>query len=347
MRFETPQSHASLRARAAEDLEGEVAVGEDLLHCSQGLQGVDAQPHALEEAAPQSLRGGFSAQHLAPGQIPEAAQQSAAGTLDGEHPAQPDQTVIVEGDTITGVGSAPAEVAPGDRVFDLTDTPVSRVMTRRSNVVAVSLNSSLAEILEVVRDKRLARLPVYVDDVSKTRGILLTKDLLRFASQQDSLDTRELEAAIKPAYFVPPGKTCGTLLQEFQQERGHMAIVLDEDGEMLGIVTMQDLLDELFEPVSPNEDTLRLGPRIERLAPGVFRVPAKLEVSAWNKMMMPPIPDGDSYNTVAGYIFHLFGRLPKKGESIRAAGWVFSVTGLDGTRLTWLTAQRREGGNRR
>jgi len=233
------------------------------------------------------------------------------------------------------------------RVFDLTDTPVSRVMTRRSNVVAVSLNSSLAEILEVVRDKRLARLPVYVDDVSKTRGILLTKDLLRFASQQDSLDTRELEAAIKPAYFVPPGKTCGTLLQEFQQERGHMAIVLDEDGEMLGIVTMQDLLDELFEPVSPNEDTLRLGPRIERLAPGVFRVPAKLEVSAWNKMMMPPIPDGDSYNTVAGYIFHLFGRLPKKGESIRAAGWVFSVTGLDGTRLTWLTAQRREGGNRR
>jgi CBS domain containing-hemolysin-like protein len=69
-----------------------------------------------------------------------------------------------------------------------------------------------------------------------------------------------------------------------------------------------------------------------------------MDVRDWNKMMMPPLPAGESYTTLAGYIFHLFGRLPKKGESIRDQSWTFSVTGLEGTRLTWITAQRREGG---
>jgi magnesium and cobalt transporter len=125
-----------------------------------------------------------------------------------------------------------------------------------------------------------------------------------------------------------------------------MAFVLDEAGDLAGLVTMQDLLDELFDPQVSEEESVHLGPRIERLAPGVFRVPARMELSEWNKMMMPPLPDGDSYNTLAGYIFHLFGRLPKKGESVRDKGWVFSVTGMEGTRLTWITAQRREGGRR-
>jgi len=232
------------------------------------------------------------------------------------------------------------------RVFDLTDTPVSRVMTRRRDVVGLPLGSSIEHVLELIRDKRFARLPVYADNLAKVRGILLTKDLLKFTSSGEELGPRELESLLKPAYFVPPGKTCGTLLQEFQAERGHMAFVLDEAGDLAGLVTMQDLLDELFDPQVKEEDSVHLGPRVERLAPGVFRVPARIELSDWNKMMMPPIPAGDSYNTLAGYIFHLFGRLPKKGESIRDGGWVYSVTGLEGTRLTWITAQRREGGRR-
>jgi len=232
------------------------------------------------------------------------------------------------------------------RVFDLTDTPVSRVMAPRRDVVGISLNARLIEVLELIRDRRYARLPVYRDDLSKICGILLTKDLLRFAASGEDLDPRQLEGLLKPAYFVPPGKTCGSLLQEFQAERGHMAFVLTEDGDLAGLVTMQDLLDELFEPITGHLDSVHLGPKIERLAPGAFRVPARMEISDWNKMMMPPLAQGDSYNTLAGYIFHLFGRLPKKGESVRDEGWTFIVTGLEGTRLTWITAQRREGGRR-
>lgn len=232
------------------------------------------------------------------------------------------------------------------RVFDLTDTPVSAVMTPRHKVVGLPIGASFDEIIHLLRDKRFARLPVYTDDLSKIRGILLTKDLLRFDASEDTLDIRKLESLLKPAYFVPPGKPCGALLQEFQAERGHMAFVLAEDGDLAGLVTMQDLLDELFEPLITDDETVHLGPRIERLAPGVYRVPARMELSDWNKMMMPRLPEGDSYNTVAGYIFHLFGRLPKKGEQIRDEGWTFSVTSLEGTRLTWITAHRREGGRR-
>jgi len=224
------------------------------------------------------------------------------------------------------------------KVFDLADTPISRIMTPVTDVISVTLSSPLEEIVEVVRGARFSRIPVFAG--ATVRGVLLTKDLLRFLWAGERLGPRHLEDLVKPAYFVPMGKPSGELLQEFQRERGHMAIVLNEDGAMLGIVTLEDILQELFEPVEELEERLE-GPSIERLSAGTYRVPARTEVNEWNKTMFPEIPPGDSYNTVAGYIFHLFGRLPRKGDQIRDDGWIYQVTGLEGTRLTWITATRR------
>jgi CBS domain containing-hemolysin-like protein len=121
-----------------------------------------------------------------------------------------------------------------------------------------------------------------------------------------------------------------------------MAVVLDEQGGLVGIVTLQDILDQLFVTRVEEIEQRADHPQPERIADGLYRIPARLEVTDWNRTLEPQIPEGDSYNTVAGYIFHLFGRLPAKGETIRDAGWSYRVSSIEGTRLTWITARRRE-----
>ncbi len=232
------------------------------------------------------------------------------------------------------------------RVFDLSDTPVSRIMTPRNEVVALPRGASLDELVDQIRASRYSRVPVYAGDSDQIRGILMTKELLPYLFGKKPLGKGSLDDLVQPAYFVPPGKPCDELLNEFQVERGHMAVVLDEHGELLGIVTLQDILEQLFVPVEEIEQRPD-APSPERIAEGLYRVPARLEVSEWNRTLTPPIPEGDSYNTVAGYIFHLFGRLPSKGEQVRDDGWTYRVSGLEGTRLTWITARRRGGGTKK
>jgi CBS domain containing-hemolysin-like protein len=238
----------------------------------------------------------------------------------------------------------PREAALIHRVFDLTDMPVSKLMTSRAEVKALSLNSSGDELAVAARTSGYSRLPVYAGDLDHIRGILLLKDLLRFRANDEEVSARGLERMLQEPYFVPPGKPAGQLLREFQSKRAHIAIVLDEYGTFLGIVTMQDVLETLFEPMrrSEGETASESGPNFERLADGVFRVPARMSIEDFNRRIGPPLPTGDTYTTVAGYIFHLFGKLPAKGDQISDRHWSFHVSGLEGTRLTQVSATRRE-----
>jgi len=231
------------------------------------------------------------------------------------------------------------------RVFDLSTTPVSRLMTSRADLVCVARGAPLHDVLDQALDGGYSRLPVHAGEPDNIKGILLTKDLLRFRWHREDLFARSLDDLLKPAYFVPPSKPADELLREFQQTRGHMAVVIDEYGAVLGVVTMQDVLDELFEPF--NEALKSIGQddsvmRIERIGDDTYRLPARLEVTEWNRRMSPQIPEGDSYTTVAGYIFHLFGRLPSKGDQTSDKRWTFHVSGVEGTRLTQITAVRRD-----
>jgi len=226
-----------------------------------------------------------------------------------------------------------------NRVFDLGDTPVSRLMTSRPDVVALPLTADLEEILGTVRRVRYSRIPIYAGEVDQIRGILLAKDLLPFRWSDQELTPRELEDRLQPAYIVPASKPADELLREFQSKRLHMAVVFDEYGAMLGVITLQDVLGALFRGLTEERGNSP-APGIETIAEGVFRLPAKLPVEQWNRAMDPPLPESDAYTTVAGYVFHLFGRLPTKGEQIGDTAWNFQVTGVEGSRLTWITATR-------
>jgi len=246
------------------------------------------------------------------------------------------------------LGSNQAEMI--HRVFDLSDTPVSRLMTSRADMVSLSINEPLDEFLELALSPAHSsspvhsRIPVHSGSADDIQGILLTKDLLCFRWGKQEFNPHSLRKLLKPAYFVPIGKPADELLREFQRMRGHMAVVVDESGAVQGVITMQDVLDELFEPFHGEMvgiDTLHGQLKIEHLGSGSFRVPAKVEVADWNRRMKPPIPEGPYYTTVSGYVFHLFGRLPDKGERVEDEDWSFQVTGVEGTRLTQFTARRR------
>ncbi|MCO4774223.1 MAG: HlyC/CorC family transporter, partial [Deltaproteobacteria bacterium] len=238
----------------------------------------------------------------------------------------------------------PKEAALIHRVFDLTDTPVSKLMTARAEVSALSLNATDAEIVSTARTSGYSRLPVYAGDLDNIRGILLLKDLLQFRARGEEISARGIEKLLQDPYFVPPGKTAGELLREFQSKRAHIALVLDEYGTLQGVITMQDVLGTLFEPIrrSEGEHPSESEQAVERLAEGIFRVPARMTIEEFNAAVGPALPAGDTYTTVAGYIFHLFGKLPAKGDQVADKHWSFHVSGLEGTRLTRVTATRRD-----
>ncbi len=237
---------------------------------------------------------------------------------------------------------APQEAALIHRVFDLTDMPVSKLMTGRLDIKALALSAAGPGLVAAAREARFSRLPVYAGDLDHIRGILLVKDLLRFRAADTTLTPKALEALLQPAFFVPPGKPAGELLRAFQNKRAHLAIILDEYGTVQGLVTMQAVLEALFQPARREAEYKAGASDIERLAEGVYRIPARLSITSANGRLLPELPEGDSYTTVAGYIFHLFGRLPEKGEQVSDLNWTFHVSGLVGTRLTQVTATRRD-----
>ncbi len=237
----------------------------------------------------------------------------------------------------------PREAALIHRVFDLTDMPVRKLMTARPEVKALSLNASNADILDLVRSAGYSRLPVFAGDLDHIKGVLLVKDLLQFRARGEEITPRGIEKLLQQAYFVPPGKPAGELLREFQSKRAHIAIVLDEYGSVQGVVTMQDVLGTLFEPIRKDGVDDKSSPLgLEHLTEGVYRVPARMNIAEFNRRLSPHLPSGDTYTTVAGYIFHLFGKLPAKGDQVSDAHWTFHVSGLEGTRLTGVTATRRD-----
>ncbi len=225
-------------------------------------------------------------------------------------------------------------------VFDLGDTPVSELMTPRADVISVPLTAPLDSILETVREFRYSRLPVHGSSPDDLRGTLLTKDLLRFRWAGQDLTSGRLAGLLKPAYFVPPGKKAAELLREFQRERGHLAVVIDEYGDMQGIVTLQDILDELFAGFAGDQPEIGPPTGLERLPDGSYRVPPRLEIATWNQSLEPCLPPGATYTTIAGYIFPLFGRLPRPGEVVSDDNWSFRVVGVEGTRMTGFIVTR-------
>jgi CBS domain containing-hemolysin-like protein len=224
------------------------------------------------------------------------------------------------------------------RVFEFGGHRVSQILTPRTDIFALEVSEPLATALPKIKDNRFSRIPVYEGTIDQIIGILYAKDLLPY-SRHPELDIK-LRDLLHPVFFVPESKRTDDLLREFQRNKVHMAIVVDEYGGVSGLVTMEDALEELVGEIVDEFDTEEILCR--QIDPQTYVVSAKMPLDEFNEKLGVSIPREDA-DTIGGHVFHLFGKLPKRGESVSAHGLTFTIEHIKGTRILEIRV-RREGG---
>ena len=236
--------------------------------------------------------------------------------------------------TLVDVGASEGVVERDERemihkVFELEDTPVRSVMVPRTDMFCLDVVTPVDEILPALRENLHSRVPVYDGSIDVIVGVLYTKDLLPFVAT-GLPPTFDLRSFLHPPYFVPESKRADTLLQEFQAKRLHMAIVVDEYGGTAGLVSLEDLLEELVGEIADEYDEPeRL---IQRVDETTFRVAGKLPIDDLNTAAGLSISNQD-YETVGGWVLDLFGRVPRKAERVETAEVVVTVEKIERTRI--------------
>jgi CBS domain containing-hemolysin-like protein len=215
-----------------------------------------------------------------------------------------------------------------DKVFDFADTEVEDVMIPRPDVTALPVSLSPQEALAQVLEHPFTRYPVYEEDLDDVLGVLHVRTLFG-AIQEGTLDGN-LRALVRPAHVVPETKRLGKLLNEFRRTNSHMAIVVDEYGSVAGIVTLEDLLEEIVGDIAdefdlPDASVLRLGR--DRI-----RVEGSFPIEEFNERFERTLPHED-YHTIGGIVFGELGRAPKAGDSVEIDGMRFVVADVDGPRI--------------
>jgi putative hemolysin len=224
------------------------------------------------------------------------------------------------------------------KVFELEDTLVREVMVPRPDMFSLDVTTESGRILPLLREHLHSRVPVYEETVDQIVGVLYTKDLLPFLGGLP--DGFELRQHLHPPYFVPGSKRADALLREFQAKKLHLAIVVDEYGDTAGLVTLEDLLEELVGEIQDEYDEEeRL---IQRVPPRSFRVSGRLPIDELNTATGLQIPD-DSFDTVGGWVLDLFGRVPHKGEKKQLDGIRVAVEKVERTRVLEVLVTLPEG----
>jgi len=227
------------------------------------------------------------------------------------------------------------------KVFDFADKEAKDVMVPRPEVVALSIDLPPEQCLEAVMDSPFTRYPVYRESLDNVVGILHVRDLFR-ALRDRGMHEVKVEDIIRPAHIVPETKDLAALLAEFRRANQHMAIVVDEYGDMEGIVTLEDLLEEIVGDI---EDEFDLPDEsVEQIDEDTVIIDGTYPIDDFNERFKTEMPDED-YHTMAGFVFGLLGRQPEAGGTITHDGMRFDVLEVEGSRILKLAVtfeQRRE-----
>ena len=215
------------------------------------------------------------------------------------------------------------------KVFDFADKEASDVMVPRPEVVALSADLPPEECLQAVLDSPYTRYPVYRETPEHIIGVLHLRDLL-IALNDRGLANVEVEGLLRPAHIVPETKDIAALLKEFRRTNQHMAVVVDEYGDMEGIVTLEDVLEEIVGEI---EDEFDLPDEsVERIDDHRVRIDGTFPIDDFNEEFKTSLPIED-YHTIGGYVFGQLGRAPQQGDELADADLRFNVLEVEGTRI--------------
>ncbi len=215
-------------------------------------------------------------------------------------------------------------------VLKVAETQVRDVMIPRAHMVILEQDAAREEILNTIIQCGHSRLPVIGDDRDEVVGILIAKDILRFFV--DTPDEEfQLSRWLRPATFIPESKRLNTLLKEFRNSRNHMAIVVDEYGGTAGLLTIEDVLEEIVGEIDDEHDPQEAEP-IQQISENQFRVQALTRMEEFNEFFEVELDDED-YDTIGGLVMHELGRLPRRDDEVPFGGFVFKVLNADRRRI--------------
>jgi magnesium and cobalt transporter len=213
-------------------------------------------------------------------------------------------------------------------VLQVSEMRVGEIMIPRAQMDIIDINDAPEKFIPFVIETAHSRFPVVDKDKDDVIGILLAKDLLRHYAESDS----DIRGMLRPAVFIPESKRLNVLLKEFRSNRNHIAIVVDEYGGVAGIVTIEDVLEQIVGDIEDEYDFDETEDNIIREHDGVFRVKAGTEIEDFNQTLGAHFSD-EEFDTVGGLVVSRFGHLPKRGESVKFDGFNFSVLRADSRRL--------------
>ena len=221
-------------------------------------------------------------------------------------------------------------------VLSVSETTVRDIMIPRAQMDCVSIDDSPPEFMPVIIETKHSRFPVIGESKDDIVGVLLAKELLNYYLDPEAFDLRE---TLRPAVFVPESKRVNVLLREFRANRNHIAIVVDEYGGVSGLVTIEDVLEQIVGDIEDEYDFDESEDNIIPEANGRFRVKAQTEIADFNAQFGTQYED-EEFDTIGGLVLKAFGRLPKRGETTTLGGFRFRVLRADSRRLYTLQAER-------
>ncbi len=237
------------------------------------------------------------------------------------HIAEEILSVVDEGERNGALEEAERDMIEG--IVELRDVAVHEVMTPRTKMVSVEVRTPIDEVREVIRDSGHSRVPVYEANRDNIVGVLYAKDLVGREREANSL-----AQTMRKPYFVPETKRIGELLKELRANKVHMAIVVDEYGGTAGLVTMEDVLEQVVGEIADEYDGEQ-DVMIHSLGPNLAEVNARARIDEVNEALGVRLPESEEFSTMGGLVFALLGKVPRRGEQVHSSDVVITVTDVD------------------
>lgn len=207
-------------------------------------------------------------------------------------------------------------------IFEFGETSVKEIMIPRIDMISISSSAEIEELLSLIKEYLHSRIPVYKETVDNIVGVVYAKDLLPLMNAKKSKDTT-LDKLTRPAYFVPEQKKIDELLREFQSEKIHMAIVVDEYGGTSGLVTLEDIIEEIVGEIQDEYDSDL--PLYRKISENIFVVDGSMPLEEINEELKINLPTEEGVETIGGFLFGLFGSVPKEKEVAKYNGYEFII----------------------
>lgn len=219
------------------------------------------------------------------------------------------------------------------RVLDLPEADAASTMTPRTELTAVTYDSTLVDFLKLSLEEGHSRIPVYEQNLDNIRGVLYLKDLMQLTLEGRDLSKETVTAHMREPYFVPETKAVPNLLEEMRQRRIHLAVVVDEYGGTAGVVTIEDLIEEIVGEIQDEHDDKEESPELVRVDKDKIEADGRVALYDLNEFFDTNLPEDEDYDTIAGLLFDRFGHIPTVGEHLKMNGLYMEVLQANDRRI--------------